>query len=133
MKFLNSYQTIYLSPNNGTIVVVDDQYASLQSVMLKVEDMGITNKLVMLKNGQEACVFFDATLESAETLDNSASKQPVCLLLIDINMPIMTGMEAIEIIKQKYERLNETRREQGKEQVARPAIFYYSQYSREQM
>ena len=48
-------------------------------------------------------------------------------------MPIMTGMEAIENIKKKYERLNETKRAQGKEQVARPAIFYYSQYSREQM
>ena len=55
------------------------------------------------------------------------------MLLIDINMPIITGIEAVKIVKQKYERLNEVRSEQGKEQVVRPAILYYSQYSRKQM
>ena len=52
------------------------------------------------------------------------------MLLIDINMPIMTGLEAVKIIRQKYERLNKIRSEQAKEQVARPAMFYYSEYCR---
>ena len=111
---MNANKRVYSSPNNGTIVVVDDQYVSLQSVMLKVEDLGITNKLVMLSNGQEACDFFEGALKETENLGNSASEQPVCLLLIDINMPIMTGMEAVKIIRHRYESLNKVRSEQGK-------------------
>ena len=32
--------------------------------------------------------------------------QPVSLLLLDINMPIVNGMEALKLIKQKFVELN---------------------------
>ena len=67
---MNANQTVFSSPNHGTIVLVDDQYVSRQSVMLKVEDLGITNKLVMLSNGQEACEFFEGALNEAELLES---------------------------------------------------------------
>ena len=33
--------------------------------------------------------------------------QPVALLLLDINMPVMSGIEAISIIKKKFAQINE--------------------------
>ena len=132
MDFLNANKAVYSSPNEGAIVIVDDQYVSKQSVELKVQDLSLKNKLVMLSNGQEACTFFEAALNDIQTSKPSAQRH-VALLLIDINMPIMTGMQAVKIIRQKYEELNRIQREQGKEQVARPAILYFTQYTREQM
>ena len=101
-------------------------------ISLEIADLGITNDVILLSNGQEACDYFETSLTEFQA-EGEPTKQPITLLLIDINMPIMTGMEAVEHIKQKYERLNQSRREQGKEEVARPAMFYYSQYSRKQM
>ena len=83
----------------------------------------------MLSNGQEACEFIERSLDEIQS-DEKSAKQAVTLLLVDINMPIMTGMEAVRIIRQRYESFNQSRREQGKEEVARPAMFYYSQCSR---
>ena len=40
------------------------------------------------------------------TGDRPKSILPVSLLLLDINMPIMTGLEAIKIIKAQFEDFN---------------------------
>ena len=52
---------------------------------------------------------------------------------MDINMPIMTGLEAVKLIKQKYEELNEFLVKQERPQLVRPALLYYSQYNRKNM
>ena len=39
--------------------------------------------------------------------------QPVSLLLLDINMPIMDGMEATKLIKEKYKEINERLQSSG--------------------
>ena len=57
------------------------------------------------------------------------------LLLLDINMPILGGMEALKIIKSKYQRMNsaldlgDTGRQDGNPLLLRPVICYLSQYS----
>ena len=54
------------------------------------------------------------------------------LLLVDINMPILNGMETVKIVKEKYERINALPNfgEAGKVEensiIRRPAICYLS-------
>ena len=57
-----------------------------------------------VQNGKEAVDYFDELFKSMreQTHEQAGSYQPVTLVLLDINMPIMTGLEAIKIIKQQF-------------------------------
>ena len=49
----------------------------------------------------------DKLLDDVEMGRSEAKIQPVALLLLDINMPLLNGMEACKLVKEKYRRLNE--------------------------
>ena len=61
---------------------------------------------MLFANGQEVVDYFDSLLEDIKQNDSQVSRmtpqQPVALLLLDINMPIMSGMEALKAIKEKF-------------------------------
>ena len=46
-------------------------------------------------NGKEVVDFFDKLLRDIHSSSKSSYIQPVALVLLDINMPIMTGLEAV--------------------------------------
>ena len=79
---------------------------SQQSVQLNLRDLGIQNECRYFQNGKEAVEFIKFTLDAAWTSEPQ-SLNPITLILMDINMPIMTGIEALKLIKQSYEGLNE--------------------------
>ena len=62
--------------------------------------------------------------------------QPVSLLLLDINMPDVNGMEALVQIKEKYRFLNERLKQaaathaEREEEILRPFICYLSQHDK---
>ena len=77
---------------------------SQQSIYYYFNDLGLSDRLQMFSNGKEAVIYFDRILSDCkQQRQNVVNNQPVSLILLDINMPIMTGIEAITIIKQKYE------------------------------
>ena len=51
--------------------------------------------------------------------------------MLDINMPIMTGMEVCKAVKQFYSKHNATA--DADKKVLRPVICYLSQYNRVEM
>ena len=66
LSFLNYLKTLeVLSQRNdsGLIVVVDDQFVTLQSLKLKFEEIGITDRLLVFSNGQEVVDYFDTLLK----------------------------------------------------------------------
>ena len=68
-------------------------------------------------------------LESYKTnYIEGCSIQPVALLLLDINMPVMTGIEALSIIKKKFKETNKELISKGRtELIVRPVICFFSQ------
>ena len=68
----------------GKILIVDDEKASLKSLkdILRLEGYSVTAK----ENGEDA-------IEALESDDND-------LMLLDLNMPGMTGYETLEYLKQ---------------------------------
>ena len=50
--------------------------------------------------------------------------QPVSLLILDINMPIITGLQAAAKIKELYENVG---RDKGGSKIIRPLIVFLSQ------
>ena len=71
------------SESQGTIFVVDDDHYVLESVTTLLREFGFT--VISFDNGQEAIRRF--------------ASEPVDLVLTDINMPGMTGIELLEKIR----------------------------------
>src|SRR6185369_17142286 len=69
--------------SQGTIFVVDDDRYVLESVTTLLREFGFT--VISFDNGQEAVRRF--------------ASEPVDLVLTDINMPGMTGIELLEKIR----------------------------------
>ena len=73
---------------------------------VKFQELGIEDKLVLFSNGKEVVEYFMTILN-----DSTTTVQPVSLLLLDINMPIYDGIQAIRLIKESYQRVNEGQQE----------------------
>jgi len=69
--------------SQGTIFVVDDDRYVLESVTTLLREFGFT--VIAFENGREAIRRF--------------ASEPVDLVLTDINMPVMTGIELLEKIR----------------------------------
>ena len=71
------------------IFLVEDDEVDVMSVKRALRDLNVLNKLYIAGNGEEAL----------EILRNPENERP-SIILLDINMPRMNGMEFLKIVKQ---------------------------------
>jgi CheY-like chemotaxis protein len=74
--------------NRRTILLVEDDKVDVMTVKRAMGDLKITNPLAVVYNGVEAL----------EYLRNTANERP-CIILLDLNMPKMNGIEFLLVIK----------------------------------
>ena len=70
------------------ILLVEDDSIDVMTVKRALKELDVANPLVATGDGEEAL----------EYLQNHASSKP-CVILLDLNMPRMSGMEFMEIAK----------------------------------
>jgi CheY-like chemotaxis protein len=74
--------------NSKPILLVEDDRVDAMTVKRALGDLKITNPVAEVTNGEEAL----------EYLINESKVKP-CLILLDLNMPKMNGLEFLKVIK----------------------------------
>lgn len=70
------------------ILLVEDDSVDAMTVVRAMRDLNVGNSLVHVLNGEEALDY----------LRNNANERP-CVILLDLNMPKMNGIEFLRIVK----------------------------------
>lgn len=73
---------------NKPILLVEDDQVDTMTVMRALKEIHVTNPLVHVENGEEGVRY----------LQDPESERP-CIILLDLNMPIMNGIEFLHVVK----------------------------------
>lgn len=71
------------------ILLVEDDQVDAMTVRRALKELHVLNRLECVENGEAALAY----------LQNHANERP-CIILLDLNMPIMNGIEFLQVIKQ---------------------------------
>jgi len=74
------------------ILLVEDDRIDAMTVQRALKDLNVTNPLSIASNGEDAL----------EYLADLKNKKP-CIILLDLNMPKMNGLEFLKILKEHPE------------------------------
>ena len=95
---------------HGSILFADDQYVNHQAFRMNLKELGLEKKIITHYDGEVVVEYFDYILDDIDVADlnsDGTPLQPVSLLMLDINMPILNGLETLKIVKEKFEKINE--------------------------
>lgn len=70
------------------ILIVEDDMVDAMTVKRALNDIHVSNRIVIIENGEAALDY----------LNDSVEEKP-CIILLDLNMPKMNGIEFLKIVK----------------------------------
>jgi CheY-like chemotaxis protein len=75
--------------NNKPILLVEDDSVDVMTILRALKEIHVVNPVVNMEHGEAALDYL-----------HDAGKERPCIILLDLNMPIMNGIEFLNNIKQ---------------------------------
>jgi CheY-like chemotaxis protein len=73
---------------NKPILLIEDDQVDTMTVKRALKEIHVTNPLVHVENGEEALHYL-----------RDPQREKPCIMLLDLNMPIMNGIEFLQVAK----------------------------------
>lgn len=73
---------------NKPILLVEDDQVDVMTILRALKEIHVVNPVVSRENGEDALHY----------LRDASSERP-CIILLDLNMPIMNGIEFLQAVK----------------------------------
>jgi CheY-like chemotaxis protein len=73
---------------NKPLLLVEDDLVDVMTIRRALKEIHVVNPVVHLENGEQALAY----------LRNPDNERP-CIILLDLNMPVMNGIEFLEVAK----------------------------------
>lgn len=110
-------------PNDTRILIAEDSNVTRQLLVAHLKELGFDGEISEFEDGQAAWDYITACIQLAE---------PVQLILCDINMPNLTGIQLLRKVRQ-HSKINKTpfmmiTLEQDKEMVMKAAALGVHSY-----
>ncbi len=72
------------------ILLLEDDYVDAMTVKRALHDLKVANELIIAEDGEKGCAY----------LQDPTNETP-CIILLDLNMPRMNGLDFLHIVKEK--------------------------------
>ncbi len=70
------------------LLLVEDDQVDVMTVKRALKEINVVNPVVNLENGEDALAYL-----------RDPGKEKPCIILLDLNMPVMNGLEFLKVIK----------------------------------
>jgi len=77
-----------MNPINKPILLIEDDQVDTMVVRRALKELHVANRLEHVENGEEALAYL-----------RDPTRDRPCLILLDLNMPIMNGIEFLQVVK----------------------------------
>jgi CheY-like chemotaxis protein len=74
---------------NKPILLVEDDQVDIMTILRALKEIHVCNPVVSMENGEAALDWLSC-----------ADEEMPCIILLDLNMPIMSGIEFLRLVKQ---------------------------------
>ena len=134
LKTLQANNLLEKASSGSKVVYADDQFVNQHTVMKNFEELKIGQQLISFSNGQDVIDYLQKILDEIKMEDLAYIPlpiQPVALVLLDINMPILDGFETLGKTKAVFKEANirlTANQLESDTVVMRPTICFFSQF-----
>jgi CheY-like chemotaxis protein len=74
---------------NKPLLLVEDDQVDVMTIKRALKEIHVVNPVAHVENGEDGIAYL-----------RDESKEKPCLILLDLNMPVMNGIEFLQVVKQ---------------------------------
>ena len=77
---------------NKPLLIIEDDQVDVMTIKRALKEIHVANPVIHMENGEDAIHYL-----------RDASREKPCIILLDLNMPVMSGIEFLQVVKNDEE------------------------------